>query len=135
MVYFTFIHKPAVSEKDQYASEEALMDAVQNGDLEACEEAVDDGAFLPMGPKYINKPGKKAAIHTAAQYGQNDILEWLLVEKLCPVDYPDYSMMRPLHYAAMKGRTMTCKILLKMKADPTQQDTAKYSCMHFAASG
>merc|ERR1711907_795541 len=48
---------------------------------------------------------------------------------------PDFALMRPLHYAAMKGRTRMCKTLLRMKASPEARDTADYTCVHFAASG
>lgn len=79
------------------------------------------------------------------------MVEWLVLRQDVPVDIPDWSEMRPLHYAAMKalspsaacvqqpaqlraltqlvstmreshmhvqGRTKTCKLLLRMKADP-----------------
>lgn len=37
------------------------------------QEAVEEeGAFLPSGTEHIDKKGKKSALHTAAQYGQNE---------------------------------------------------------------
>ena len=137
LFYFSFFHvSKSAQEKEQHELEEVLMESAMTGDLRACQEAVEDeGAKLPSGPSFVDKPGRKTAVHQAAQYGHNEIVEWLVLDKDVPVDLPDFALMRPLHYAAMKGRTMTCKLLLSMKADPTTQDTAKYTCVHFAASG
>jgi len=135
-VYFLFFHEAKKTTKEQSDIDQSLLDAAQAGDLEACKEAVEEeGAFLPSGTEHIDKKGKKSALHTAAQYGQNEVVEWLVLRQDVPVDIPDWSEMRPLHYAAMKGRTKTCKLLLRMKADPAATDTMKYSCVHFAASG
>jgi len=135
MVYFFLFHEKKKTTKEQSEIDQLLMDAAQAGELEECKRAIEEGAELPSGPEFIDKCGKKTALHTAAQYGQNDVIDWLVLEKDVPVDLPDWAKMRPLHYGAMKGRTKTCKMLLQMKADPMQADSARYSCVHFAASG
>jgi len=136
ILYFGFFKVARKSKKQIAEVDDALMEAAKEGDLQTCQELVEEeNAFLPSGPEYINKLGKKNALHQAAQYGHREVADWLVLEKLVPVDTADYSLMRPLHYAAMKGKTSMCKRLLHMKADPTVQDTAGYTCMHFAASG
>merc|ERR1712216_452544 len=135
LAYFAFFYETKKTKKEQENVDNTLLAAAQAGDLEACKEAVEEGVFMPSGPEHITKPMKKHAIHAAAQYGHIEVLEWLVLENLIPVELPDFALMRPLHYAAMKGRTRVCKQLLRMKASPEACDTADYTCMHFAASG
>lgn len=135
LVYFFFFYEKKKSKKEQDQLDKELLDAAQAGDISACKEKVEEGARLRQGTENITKRGKKHAIHAAAQYGHIELMEWLVLEEEVPVELPDFADMRPLHYAAMKGRTKMCKLLLRMKASPQATDTADYSCVHFAASG
>ena len=50
-----------------------MVSLLQEGDLNGVKQAIADGAFLPGGPAFIDKVGKKNALQHAAQYDQMEV--------------------------------------------------------------
>ena len=75
-------------------------------------------AFLKQDPKLINArdSGGKTALHWAALYGQEKVMELLLVEK-ADVNSLDEDGFTPLHWAATFNQSDAVKVLLANKAD------------------
>lgn len=129
LLYYGYTQLQESNKKSAKDATEELFKAAMVGDMEACQDAIDAGAVV----KTNKRPGKKTPLHAAAQHGHTEVIEWLIEDHKCPVDVPDFSLMRPLHYAAMKGKTTVCKMLIRLGASPHEKDTAEYTCMHFAA--
>ena len=75
-------------------------------------------AFLKQDPKLINARdnGGKTALHWAALYGQEKVMELLLAEK-ADVNSLDEDGFTPLHWAATFDQSEAVKVLLANKAD------------------
>jgi ankyrin repeat protein len=75
-------------------------------------------AFLKQDPKLINArdSGGKTALHWAALYGQNKVMELLLANK-ADVNSLDEDGFTPLHWAATFNQSDAVKLLLANKAD------------------
>ena len=88
--------------------------SVQNGDL----EKVKHGCSL-SGFDINNQVGNgRQLIHCAADYGQKDILEYLLSQG-ADVNSPDTHGITPLLNAVFEGHTECVKLLLAKGADKT----------------
>ncbi len=83
-------------------------------------------AFLKQDPKLINArdSGGKTALHWAALYGQEKVMELLLAEK-ADVNSLDEDGFTPLHWAATFNQSDAAKVLLANKAD-TNLKVPKY---------
>jgi len=83
-------------------------------------------AFLKQDPKLINARdiGGKTALHWAALYGQEKVMELLLAEK-ADVNSLDEDGFTPLHWAATFNQSDAAKVLLANKAD-TNLKVPKY---------
>jgi len=83
-------------------------------------------AFLKQDPKLINArdSGGKTALHWAALYGQEKVMELLLAEK-ADVNSLDEDGFTPLHWAATFNQSNAAKVLLANKAD-TNLKVPKY---------
>ena len=75
-------------------------------------------AFLKQDPKLINArdSGGKTALHWAALYGQEKVMELLLAEK-ADVNSLDEDGFTPLHWAATFDQSDAVKLLLANKAN------------------
>jgi ankyrin repeat protein len=75
-------------------------------------------AFLKQDPKLINArdSGGKTALHWAALYGQNKVMELLLANK-ADVNSLDEDGFTPLHWAATFNQSDAVKLLLANKAN------------------
>jgi ankyrin repeat protein len=83
-------------------------------------------AFLKQDPKLINArdSGGRTALHWAALYGQEKVMELLLAEK-ADVNSLDEDGFTPLHWAATFNQSDAVKVLLANKAD-TNLKVPKY---------
>jgi ankyrin repeat protein len=83
-------------------------------------------AFLKQDPKLINArdSGGKTALHWAALYGQEKVMELLLANK-ADVNSLDEDGFTPLHWAATFNQSDAVKVLLANKAD-TNLKVPKY---------
>jgi ankyrin repeat protein len=83
-------------------------------------------AFLKQDPKLINArdSGGRTALHWAALYGQEKVMELLLAEK-ADVNSLDEDGFTPLHWAATFNQGDAVKVLLANKAD-TNLKVPKY---------
>ncbi len=83
-------------------------------------------AFLKQDPKLINArdSGGRTALHWAALYGQEKVVELLLAEK-ADVNSLDEDGFTPLHWAATFNQSDAVKVLLANKAD-TNLKVQKY---------
>lgn len=80
-----------------------------------------------------NKKGE-TPLHTAAHYGQNSVIEFLLKNKATINATVELSGRTPLHYAALQNFTTTFSLLLQRGADPLKVDKGeKQSVLHIAA--
>ena len=60
---------------------------------------------------------QETALHVAAEYGHDDIVEFLL-DQGADINKKDGAEQTPFHLAALNGKESTVNLLLKRKADP-----------------
>lgn len=109
----------------------ALLLAVEKGNIMIVEELVDLGAHVDS----TDAEGWNA-LHIAAYYGQDSVMELLLKQKFkldinfrLPADGNS-----PLGIAVRKGHLAVVKTLLEKGADLLQTNTAGWNAVHLAAA-
>lgn len=88
-------------------TDERLRQAAEQGDREAVEAALAEGAELASGDGTFGN----TALHLAARRGHLDVVELLLSQGADPLAN-DAGTMTPLHVAARGGRTKVVRLLL-----------------------
>lgn len=101
--------------------------SVQNGDLEKVKQACSQSGFdinadVGMG---------RALIHCAADYGQKDVLDYLLSQG-ANVNALDKHGISPLLNAIFEGHTECVKLLLEKGADKTVKSPSGESAVEAA---
>ena len=106
--------------EDSMTQDEAnkkLIEAVNNNDLEAVTNSINEGA-------QVNTTNRRTGItplHCAALKGHVEIAE-LLLKKGAEIDAKDAEDRTPLHLAAKNNQREFSEFLLKNGANPTIQD-------------
>lgn len=101
--------------------------SVQNGDLDKVKQAVSQAGFdinadVGMG---------RALIHCAADYGQTEVLEFLIANG-ANVNAKDKHGITPLLNAIFEGHTASVKLLLSKGADKTVKAPSGESALESA---
>ncbi|XP_041367639.1 myotrophin-like [Gigantopelta aegis] len=102
--------------------EEALLWSVKNGELDEVKKIVGNQ------PDLLKKElaSGRLAIHYAADYGQPDVIEYL-ISKGADVNIPDKHGITPLLAAIYEGHTKCVKSLLQKGADKNGKDPSGQS--------
>lgn len=129
-----------VAEKDSKGmTNQRLLAASRDNDLDGMRKAVDDGAYLETRRPFVMRPkppnsayeasGKKrktpkeglTPLMYAAQNGSADAAK-LLLESRAQIGARDEDGLQPLHFAASSGYSEVCDVLLAHGADKNAAD-------------
>ncbi|KAK1517804.1 uncharacterized protein CCOS01_12061 [Colletotrichum costaricense] len=76
----------------------------------------------------------ETALHCAAAFGHNDVVEILLQQKGVMLDVRDDKRRTPLHCAAGNGNLEIIRLLLQHEVESTAKDESHRNALHFAAT-
>eukprot|EP00271_Cylindrocystis_brebissonii_P011783 TRINITY_DN2972_c0_g1_i1.p1 TRINITY_DN2972_c0_g1~~TRINITY_DN2972_c0_g1_i1.p1 ORF type:complete len:359 (-),score=114.31 TRINITY_DN2972_c0_g1_i1:416-1492(-) len=103
-------------EEEEEVEEEAIHVAASEGDLEALQQLLKDGADTD-----VVDAEKRTALHFACGHGKEKIVE-ALVKAGANIDALDKNQNTPLHYAAGYGRKDCVKALMDGGASVTKRN-------------
>jgi len=112
---------PNLSEEDFSTP---LSNAVEAGNIQIVRVLIENGAHAVRSMRLLNK---------AAYQGHTAILKLLLDLGLGDVNDADSLGLTPLHQAAERGRTQTCKLLLERGANTNAADNTGATALHQAS--
>jgi len=127
-------------EGDQFDMEEELLDACEDGDLQAVLDLVGDDyqksnvnldCLVPVGapeaPKYSRSRRtvvyRQQAFHIACANGRLDIVDYLIEREECKFDVVDIAGLNPLISACIGGWTEVVKLLVKTQRVPNMMQS------------
>ena len=105
---------------------QALLDAAKFGDIEAAQEAIEDGADVNA---IVNE---RTPFSAATWKGQTEIVKLLIAEG-ADVNTKDERRETPLHWAVEYGHTEIAELLMAKDADVNAKDMHSKTPLHWAA--
>jgi len=115
--------------------EDLAFDYIQTEQFDNLKKLVEEGLSLDL----VNARGYHT-VHIVAINGSAELLEYILeqlrkenADIVDIVNYPDWSKLRPIHFAASEGWTEVLQMLLDAGADPTlvNDDAVSYLSVGF----
>eukprot|EP00698_Gefionella_okellyi_P018732 TRINITY_DN5652_c0_g1_i1.p1 TRINITY_DN5652_c0_g1~~TRINITY_DN5652_c0_g1_i1.p1 ORF type:complete len:484 (-),score=87.90 TRINITY_DN5652_c0_g1_i1:119-1570(-) len=114
----------------EVATFDVLHSAIQNNAITTVRHLVRQGADL----RRMNSVGH-LPLHTAAKYGRDLILLYLLEKSKMPIDEPTSAGQTALHLALLHGQTGCVRLLVGQGANAGATDAQGLACVHAAAMG
>jgi ankyrin repeat protein len=100
----------------QYAADEKLLKAAEEGKLQEVKDSLNDGARVDAVDEYGRTP-----LYWAAEKGHKEVVK-MLIERGNKVDAADKNGMTPLHWAAQNGHKEIAGMLIAGGADVNAAD-------------
>ncbi|MCA8448971.1 ankyrin repeat domain-containing protein [Burkholderia vietnamiensis] len=103
-----------------------FLHAIQRNDIEAVEQALDNG----MDPNMVVEAGEVSALHAAVKAMNIEVVRSLIAHG-ANVNAIDEQARTPLHHAVSGGAAIT-RLLLEAGANPNVRSIEQYSPLHLA---